>query len=600
MKVYIQGFKSIKDPQRVAIGNKLTYLVGPNSAGKSVLLHALNKLQGASPEFEPLHVTLRNKRTSAHTSSSHYKSITRAYDAIALGDEFKIDIGQIHRNPNQNSTISAAYAFGVEWKQGSAEVGYYAAFVAKTILKNLPIKDHFNLAKLGGRVDEGAYEGGYVELISVHLNGTDVLVLENANGIYESQLREISGEKEKNKQDAIIINLASIDTADRQRLRDCMQWVLDTLNPPETSDLLSSRASVTPQDDKAIYEYGQHLTALLNTDILHWEFFTIEELIRKSYSGKTRQQTFNRLEHCHSIIARYTAKVIGLARQNYPGHNFETATIHAQRTLPDNDDLNAIVAPNIISNNLIVVPDNISNIYHELMASAASDEWDENTDDKDTHPSLISLVNKALSEALFIDNGYQVSVKAQALISKSLWDSALDCDPELEEWIWPSENLPLKFHCAMNLRDVHGRTLGFEDVGSGIGYVLPVLIESFNPKNRGKVVFLQQPELHLHPALQANLTDVLIEASADRRIVAETHSEHLILRALKRVRQTTNGTLKDPNLALKPQDVAVNYFEPLPDGSTKVHILRVSEDGDFLDRWPRGFFADRDRELFDE
>lgn len=74
----------------------------------------------------------------------------------------------------------------------------------------------------------------------------------------------------------------------------------------------------------------------------------------------------------------------------------------------------------------------------------------------------------------------------------------------------------------------------------------------------------------------------------------------MILRALKRVRQTANGTLKDPELKLNAEDIAVNYFEPQPDGSTRVHILRVSEDGDFLDRWPNGFFAERDQELFDE
>ena len=162
-----------------------------------------------------------------------------------------------------------------------------------------------------------------------------------------------------------------------------------------------------------------------------------------------------------------------------------------------------------------------------------------------------------------------------------------------------SSNSPT-FTCKMYLVDSHGRELTFEDVGSGIGYVLPVLIESLKNTNRKKVVFLQQPELHLHPALQASLTDVLIEASSNKRIIAETHSEHMILRALKRVRQTTNGSLKDPELKLKPDDIAVNYFEPLPDGSTRVHILRVSGDGDFLDRWPSGFFSDRDKELFDE
>jgi len=148
--------------------------------------------------------------------------------------------------------------------------------------------------------------------------------------------------------------------------------------------------------------------------------------------------------------------------------------------------------------------------------------------------------------------------------------------------------------------DNHGRNLKFDEVGSGIGYVLPILIEAFNPKNHGGMVFLQQPELHLHPAMQASLADVLIQAAADRRIVAETHSEHMILRALKRIRQTYNENLLDKELQLTHEDVAVNYFEPQPDGSTKIHIIRIAPDGEFIDRWPRGFFAERDQELFDE
>jgi predicted ATPase len=112
---------------------------------------------------------------------------------------------------------------------------------------------------------------------------------------------------------------------------------------------------------------------------------------------------------------------------------------------------------------------------------------------------------------------------------------------------------------------------------------------------------LQQPELHLHPALQASLADVFIEATTEnRQLLIETHSEHLLLRILKRVRQTASGTLIDQQLALSPEDVVVAYFDPRSDGTTTVRQLRISSDGDFMDSWPRGFFTERDQELFDE
>ena len=50
-------------------------------------------------------------------------------------------------------------------------------------------------------------------------------------------------------------------------------------------------------------------------------------------------------------------------------------------------------------------------------------------------------------------------------------------------------------------------------------------------------------------------------------------------------------------MSLSPKDLAVHYVEPA-DLGTEFKRLRVSEDGDFLDEWPAGFFDERDGELF--
>jgi len=81
------------------------------------------------------------------------------------------------------------------------------------------------------------------------------------------------------------------------------------------------------------------------------------------------------------------------------------------------------------------------------------------------------------------------------------------------------------------------------DVGIGISQVLPVLVTCF--ASADKIIAMEQPEIHLHPALQAELGDVFIEAALGERrntLLIETHSEHLILRILKRIRerQTVN------------------------------------------------------------
>jgi predicted ATP-dependent endonuclease of OLD family len=56
------------------------------------------------------------------------------------------------------------------------------------------------------------------------------------------------------------------------------------------------------------------------------------------------------------------------------------------------------------------------------------------------------------------------------------------------------------------LIDNHQRNLEFEDVGSGIGYVLPALASLA----QDGISLIQQPELHLHPALQSKLGDVIV------------------------------------------------------------------------------------------
>jgi hypothetical protein len=146
------------------------------------------------------------------------------------------------------------------------------------------------------------------------------------------------------------------------------------------------------------------------------------------------------------------------------------------------------------------------------------------------------------------------------------------------------------------LEDEKTRNLGFEDVGSGLSYCLPVLM---SVQLEGASL-IQQPELHLHPAAQCELGDIFLSAlSSGRPSVVETHSEHLILRVLRRIREHTEGYLLRPDLKVKAEDVLVLYFEPVGD-ETRVHRIRVDQYGEFLDPWPRGFFSERELELFPE
>jgi len=143
-----------------------------------------------------------------------------------------------------------------------------------------------------------------------------------------------------------------------------------------------------------------------------------------------------------------------------------------------------------------------------------------------------------------------------------------------------------------------GANVSHRDVGIGISQVLPVLVMAYG--SQGKILAMEQPEIHLHPALQSELGDVFIESALGARkntFILETHSEHLILRTLRRIRETSDATLPAGMLPISPEDVAVLYISPTPEGSVVVEIP-VTRSGDFATRWPDGFFAERTQELF--
>ena len=79
------------------------------------------------------------------------------------------------------------------------------------------------------------------------------------------------------------------------------------------------------------------------------------------------------------------------------------------------------------------------------------------------------------------------------------------------------------------------RFVDLTSVGVGVSQVLPVLLLCLLAEP-GDLVILEQPELHLHPALQHKLADFLLECTrSGRQILVETHSEHLINRLRRRV-----------------------------------------------------------------
>jgi predicted ATPase len=116
------------------------------------------------------------------------------------------------------------------------------------------------------------------------------------------------------------------------------------------------------------------------------------------------------------------------------------------------------------------------------------------------------------------------------------------------------------------------------DVGFGVRQCLPVLVALLTARP-GQLVYIEEPEIHLHPRAQVALAETLADA-ANRgvRVVIETHSSLLLLGVQALVAEG----------ALPPERVALHWFSLTKDGATEVRSADLDEAGAFGD-WPEDF-----------
>lgn len=150
-------------------------------------------------------------------------------------------------------------------------------------------------------------------------------------------------------------------------------------------------------------------------------------------------------------------------------------------------------------------------------------------------------------------------------------------------------------HVSLKVRkEGQNRAINLSDTGFGYSQILPIITQIWYIAKKKKETFItigmtapttiviEQPELHLHPALQAKLIDIIVKVAhqGDIKFIIETHSETVVNRV-------GNAISKKE---INNQDVGVVIFEKeFGEDNTTVKKGGFDEEG-YLENWPVGFF----------
>lgn len=146
--------------------------------------------------------------------------------------------------------------------------------------------------------------------------------------------------------------------------------------------------------------------------------------------------------------------------------------------------------------------------------------------------------------------------------------------------------IPKNLRQSLYELEVGDLAVALPDVGFGVSQILPIIVESLRA-TRGDTIILEQPEIHLHPRVQAALADFFVARAQDGvRFLVESHSEYMIKRFCRRVAEASIEGISDlVNIEFVSQE------DPTEGAiSRKVKINSYGE----IENWPKGFFDGRE------
>lgn len=189
-----------------------------------------------------------------------------------------------------------------------------------------------------------------------------------------------------------------------------------------------------------------------------------------------------------------------------------------------------------------------------------------------------------LKEKSEIPSAEGVTKQAEVAVSNMAYDHQIkDKINQLMKRVIPDCNIDVRNIPAHNVQVINKDKFGeypITDEGFGLNQLV-FLFQQLVMSENGSTLFIDEPEIALHPASQFDLCSTILDVSKteNKQLVITTHSEHILLGFLDLIMQKK----------LSSRDFKVYSFEK-QDGITQISELKVNEDGE-LEGSPKGFFA---------
>ncbi|WP_433784728.1 AAA family ATPase [Pseudomonas frederiksbergensis] len=543
-KISLENFRSFKAMQSIELA-PLTLLFGPNSVGKSSVLMALAYVQQILSKG---HCDPQRLDALGHKAIGGFRALVHGQDvdrAIRIRLDFE---------PGETPFVH--YDSGVEEKAYHVQAPYLL------------------LEDLGGNIRVGAVElevawserhkNAFVKNYRVWINEVYLGCISSSDDQKNTTIKEL------NTQHPLLIPTNNDEWLDLDQ-RDAGECVPLEVGDSQTElEFVMNQLNPNPANTAALADIegaGESFINRVAPISVACQSGAIPILGMPVSTTLVGQEFDEAEEHFNFLVVRQLlsqAFVLPLDQiLKYLESNIQIGPL---RLVPDND----------------YIPSPHPEQSGWVDGSAA---WDLLYKDPTSDESINRLVRNTsdwLSSSEKLDTGYEI-------VNRSLYES-------LEVDVKPNVGmLGLMSKRHVFFRELRTNILlSANQLGTGLSQVLPVIVAS-NYAQAG-LVTVEQPELHIHPKFQVELADLFLCSREKHSFIIETHSEHLILRLLKRIRQSSENTLPEGVKSISEKDVSIVYLEPSESGVLVKHI-RIDEGGEFVDRWPQGFFVERREEL---